>query len=101
MVKLIAMYKAPQDQVAFDSHYADVHTPLVRKIPGLRKLEVAKITGAPIGEPQHYLIAEMYFDDQNSMQKSLSSPEGKATARDLASFAGSIVTMFFAEVTES
>ncbi len=101
MVKLIAMYKAPQDQRAFDAHYADIHTPLVKKIPGLRKLEVAKITGAPIGEPQHYLIAEMYFDDQDAMQKSLSSPEGKATARDLASFAGNLVTMFYAEVAAS
>jgi uncharacterized protein (TIGR02118 family) len=101
MVKLIAMYKTPHDQRAFDSHYAEVHTPLVRKIPGLRRLEVAKITGAPIGEAEHYLIAEMYFDDQDSMQKSLSSPEGKATARDLVSFAGSIVTMFYGEVTVS
>ncbi len=99
MVKLIALYKMPPDQGTFDAHYADVHTPLVRKIPGLRKLEVAKITGAPIGEALHYLIAEMYFDDQDSMQKSLSSPEGKATARDLATFAGNIVTMFYAEVT--
>ncbi|HEY6952401.1 MAG TPA: EthD family reductase [Bacteroidota bacterium] len=100
MIKLIAMYKTPKDQAAFDSHYEHVHTPLVRKIPGLRKLEVARITGAPIGEAQHYLIAEMYFDDQESMQKSLGSPEGKATARDLAGFAGSIVTMFYAEVKE-
>jgi uncharacterized protein (TIGR02118 family) len=101
MVKLIALYKMPQDQRAFDSHYADVHTPLVRKIPGLRRVEVARITGAPIGEAQHYLIAEMYFDDQDSMQRSLSSPEGKATARDLVTFAGNIVTMFYAEVTAS
>lgn len=98
MIKLIALYKTPSDQAAFDSHYSNVHTPLVKKIPGLRKLEVARITGAPIGEAQHYLIAEMYFDDQDSMQRSLASPEGKATARDLASFAGSIVTMFYAEV---
>jgi uncharacterized protein (TIGR02118 family) len=98
MIKLIALYKTPSDQATFDSHYSNVHTPLVKKIPGLRKLEVARITGAPIGEAQHYLIAEMYFDDQDSMQRSLASPEGKATARDLASFAGSIVTMFYAEV---
>lgn len=101
MVKLIALYKTPKDQQAFDSHYVNVHTPLVKKLPGLRKLEVAKITGAPIGEAQHYLIAEMYFDNQEAMQKSLSTQEGKATARDLASFAGGIVTMFYAEVTES
>jgi uncharacterized protein (TIGR02118 family) len=101
MIKLIALYKTPSDLAAFDSHYEKVHTPLVKKIPGLRKLEVARITGAPIGEAKHYLIAEMYFDDQDSMQRSLSSAEGKATARDLASFAGAIVTMFFAEVKES
>jgi len=101
MVKLIALYKAPADPAAFDLHYSTVHTPLVKKIPGLRRLEVARITGAPIGEAQHYLIAEMYFDDQDSMQHSLASPEGKATARDLASFAGSIVTMFYAEIKES
>lgn len=100
MIKLIALYKTPNDQAAFDSHYENVHTPFVKKIPGLRKLEVARITGAPIGEAQHCLIAEMYFDDQESMQKSLASPEGKATARDLASFAGNTVTMFYAEVKE-
>ncbi len=101
MVKLIALYKMPEDPQAFDAHYTQVHTPLVRKIPGLRKLEVARITGAPIGEPQHYLMAEMYFDNQDAMQKSLASSEGKATARDLMGFAGSIVTMFFAEISES
>jgi uncharacterized protein (TIGR02118 family) len=100
MIKLIALYKTPNDTAAFDAHYEHVHTPLVKKIPGLRKLEVARITGAPIGEPQHYLIAEMYFDNQDSMQRSLATPEGKATARDLVSFAGSIVTMFYAEIKE-
>ncbi len=101
MIKLIALYKTPDDTKAFDAHYSDIHTPLVKKIPGLRKLEVANVTGAPIGDTQYYLMAEMYFDDQDSMQRSLSTPEGKATARDLASFAGSIVTMFYAEVNES
>lgn len=100
MVKLVALYKTPADAAAFDSHYWNVHTPLVKKIPGLRKLEVANVTGAPMGETQYYLVAEMYFDDQDSMQRSFASPEGKATARDLASFAGTIVTMFNAEVKE-
>ncbi len=101
MIKLIALYKTPNDTKAFDAHYSEVHTPLVRKIPGLRKLEIARVTGAPIGDAQYYLMAEMYFDDEDSMQRSLATPEGKATARDLASFAGSIVTMFSADVNES
>ena len=101
MVKLIALYKTPDNIEEFDKHYADTHTPLVRKWPGLRKLEVANIYGAPIGEPKHYLMAEMYFDNQDAMQKALASPEGKAAARDVMEFAGSLVSMYFAEVKES
>lgn len=104
MVKLIALYKAPDNPAEFDQHFSEVHTPLVKKMPGLRKLEAAKITGAlPTGrdEARHYLIAEMYFDSQDSLNASMASPEGKAAARDLMSFAGNIVTMFFAEVSSS
>ena len=100
MVKLIALYKMPEDKAFFDQHYAEVHTPLVRKMPGLRRLEIARITGAPIGEPKHYLLAEMYFDDQDAMTAAIASPEGKATARDLMSFAGNSVSMMYAEVNE-
>jgi len=98
MVKLIALYKTPDNIPDFDRHYTDIHTPLVKKWPGLRKLEVANVYGAPIGEPKHHLIAEMYFDDQESMQKALASPEGKAAARDVMQFASNLVSMFFAEV---
>ncbi len=100
MVKLIALYKTPDDVEAFDKHYNEIHTPLVKKMPGLRKLEAARITGAPIGEPKHYLIAEMYFDSMNTLNAAMASPEGKASARDLMSFAANIVTMFYAEVKE-
>lgn len=100
MVKLIALYKKPEDIKAFEEHYFGIHTPLVKKWPGLRKLEVAGITGAPIGEPKQYLMAEMYFDNAEAMQRALASPEGKAAARDVMEFAGSLVTMLFAEVKE-
>lgn len=100
MVKLVALYKPAEDPAAFDQHYNDIHTPLVRKMPGLRKLEVSRITGAPIGEPKHYLMAEMYFDNQDAMTAALASPEGKATARDLMSFASTLVTMMYAEVND-
>jgi uncharacterized protein (TIGR02118 family) len=101
MFKLVALYRTPEDTAAFDAHYFDVHAPIVRRWPGLRKLEVSKITGAPIGEPKHYLMAEMYFDDETAMQNALRSPDGKAAARDVMEFAGSLVSMFFAEVKEA
>ena len=100
MVKLIALYRKPEDTAAFDKHYDEIHTPLVKKMPGLRKLEITRIAGSPIGEAKFYLMAEMYFDSMDAINAANASPEGKATARDLMSFAAPLVTLFFGEVKE-
>lgn len=99
MVKLIALYKKPADVAAFDKHYNEVHTPLARKMPGLRKIEVARCYGSPGGEPKFYLVAEMYFDNKDALMAALSSPEGKAAGKDVMSFAGDLIHMMFAEVS--
>ena len=98
MIKLIALYRKPSDTAEFDGHYENIHTPLVQKYPGLRKLEITRITGAPIGEAKFYLMAEMYFDDKDAMDKALASPEGKAVTRDIMSFAADVITVFHGEV---
>ncbi|HTK83042.1 MAG TPA: EthD family reductase [Bacteroidota bacterium] len=100
MVKLIALYRKPADAAAFDSHYYDVHIPLIRKTPGLRKLEVTTITGAPIGETKYHIMAEMYYDSLDAMNAANASPEGRAAGKDLMSFAADVVTLFFGEVKE-
>ena len=101
MTKLIALYRKPSDVAEFDSHNNSVHTPLVRKYPALRKLEITRITGAPIGETKYHILCEMYFDSKDAMDTALSSPEGKAVARDLMSFAADLVTVFIGEVSSS
>jgi uncharacterized protein (TIGR02118 family) len=98
MVKLVALYRKPDDTKSFDEHYNEIHTPLVMKMPGLRKLEITRITGAPLGETKFYLMAEMYFDTVDAMNSANASPEGKAVARDVMSFASNLVTFFFGEV---
>ena len=98
MIKLVALYKKPAEPAEFNAHYTTVHTPLVLKYPGLRKFEVTRITGAPLGDPRYYLMAEMYFDSKDAMDAALASAEGKAVARDLMSFAADIVTVFHGEV---
>ncbi|WP_400162521.1 EthD family reductase [Brevibacillus sp. TJ4] len=98
MVKLIAVYRKPEDVEAFDKHYFEVHAPLAAKMPGLVKMEVSKVFGAPGGESDLHLIAEMYFESKEAMMEALSSPEGRASGKDLRSFAGQIVSMHFAEV---
>jgi uncharacterized protein (TIGR02118 family) len=93
MVKLIALYAEPDDVANFDRHYIENHAPLVRKMPGLRKLEVSRIAGSPMGEPRYHLIAEMYFDDMDALNAAMKSPEGKAAGKDLMGFAGKVVHM--------
>ncbi|WP_301170078.1 EthD family reductase [Brevibacillus nitrificans] len=98
MVKLVAVYRKPEDVEAFDKHYYEVHAPLAKKMPGLIKMEVNKIYGTPMGESDLHLIANMYFESKEALLEALSSPEGRAAGKDLRGFAGSVVTMHFAEV---
>ena len=100
MVKLIALYTKPTDHVKFDEHFDKVHIPLVRQVPGLRKLEVTRITGAPIGESKYHVMAELYFDTRDAMDRAVGTREGKAVLRDLMSFAATLVTAFHGEITD-
>jgi len=97
MIKLIALYRNPSDPAEFDAHFFEVHIPLVRKFPGLRRVEVTRVTGAPIGEAKYHLMAEMYFDTGDAMDAALASPEGKAVTRDIMSFAADVITVFHGE----
>jgi len=98
MVKLIALFKKPEDVEGFEKYYSEIHIPLVKKLPGLRSIEVSRITGAPIGETASYLLTEMYFDSRGVLDESLASPAGRAAARDLISFAAKNVTLMYADV---
>lgn len=101
MMKLIALYKQPEDTQSFDRHYNDVHTPLVKNMPGLEKLEITRMIGTPMGTvSEYYLMAEMYFASQEILQSSMASPEGRAAAKDIMSFAGKLVSMTIGEVVE-
>ena len=98
MVKLVALYKKPADVAAFEKHYREIHTPLAKKMPGLKRLEVSHFTGSPGGEPKFYMMAEMYFETREAMTAALASPEGKAAGKDVMSFAGDVIHMMFADV---
>ncbi len=100
MAKIIAVYRTPRNPSEFDSYYTRVHTPLVKKMPGLRRLEVTKITGTPGGASDLYQIAELYFNDAVARETALASSEGKAVVADLPKFAEGIVSIYFGEHRE-
>ncbi|HEX2009615.1 MAG TPA: EthD family reductase [Roseateles sp.] len=88
MAKLIALYNKPADATAFDAHYFDRHVPLAKTIPGLRRYEVsAGAVMTPQGEAPLHLVALLEFDSVPAIQAAMASPEGIATAADLANFA--------------
>ena len=93
MVKLIALYKKPADVEAFEQHYAQIHIPLVEKIPGIRKTEWTRFLASPQGEAPYYMMYEMYFDSMDSYKTAMKSEENKAAGKDLMSFAREIVTL--------
>ena len=37
MARMVVIYRTPKDPAAFDAHYFEVHVPLAKKLPGLRK----------------------------------------------------------------
>jgi len=41
MARMVVIYRTPQNVEAFDRHYFQIHVPLAKKIPGLRKYEVS------------------------------------------------------------
>ena len=98
MVKFIALYKKPEDPAAFDKRYFEQHLPLANKIPGLKKVEISRVVGSPMGDSEYYLMAELYFDNMDALKAGMSSPEGKASGKDVMEFAKGIVTFMFAEV---
>ncbi len=97
MIKLIALYKTPEDIEAFEQHYTQVHMPLIAKVPYMSSFSSAKAFGAPHGEPSYYRIAEMVFPDRASFDKAMASDENRASGKDLMSFARDIVTILFVE----
>jgi uncharacterized protein (TIGR02118 family) len=99
MVKLTVLYGHPKDAAAFEMYYAETHMPIAQKMKGVSRIELSKVIGAPDGsKPSYYRTAELYFESVDHLQSVMGSPEGKATADDLANFATGGVTLMISEV---
>jgi uncharacterized protein (TIGR02118 family) len=99
MVKAVVLYGSPEDPDAFERYYADTHTALAQRIPGLERFEAARGFATPDGSAVPYQrIAELTFEDMNALQAGLGSEEGQAAVNDIPNFATGGVTIFFAEI---
>jgi len=95
MVKFVALYKQPADVEAFENAYRNEHLPLINKVKGLDNVEITHFTGGPRGDAEYYMMAELYFKDQETMMTAMGSPEMAEAGKNLMSFAKGIVSMSF------
>jgi uncharacterized protein (TIGR02118 family) len=88
MARMVVIYKTPKDVVAFDRHYFDIHVPIAKKLPGLRKYEVSQgPVVTPAGTTDFHLVATLHFDDLAAIRTAFASPAGREAAADRQKFA--------------
>jgi uncharacterized protein (TIGR02118 family) len=97
VVRFLVVYERPSDPEKFDLHYRRVHIPLAKKLAGLRRYTISRSAAAVRGGEPFYLVAELDWDDMDALRAAFASPEGRATARDVAELApdGRVRSMIF------
>jgi uncharacterized protein (TIGR02118 family) len=72
----------------FKRHLREVHGPLARKLPGLRKyMQNYPAEDVQRKAPPWDAIVELYWDDRDTMEAAWKSPQGAASDADLPLFA--------------
>jgi uncharacterized protein (TIGR02118 family) len=85
--------------VEFAKYWLDVHAPLARKMPRLRKYVVNIVKPPPNREPEYDGVVELWFDNKDDMKNAFASPEGQATQKDSERFASLMTTLYTDEHT--
>ena len=102
MARFLVLWGTPEDTDYFERHYREIHVPLVKKLPGVRRYTFSRNARPVRGDP-YYRVAELDFDDVTALQQAFASPEGHAAASDvttMASTAGAQVRSMIYELED-
>ncbi len=83
----------------FAKYWLDVHAPLAKKMPGVRKYIVNVVRPPPNRKPDYHGVVELWFDDRESMKRAFASPEGQATQKDTEIFTSKAIALYIDEYT--
>jgi uncharacterized protein (TIGR02118 family) len=105
MIKSVGLLtrKAEISHEQFVKHWLEIHGPLAHAVPGVRRyvqnhiLEVRHRADIPTTEVEIDGIAELWFDDRESMARANASPEAKRLHDDGALFIGRIKSFVIEE----
>ena len=96
MVKLLILFRR-SDALDFEERY-NRNLALLEGMPGIVRREASLVTGAPEGIPPFYRILELYFEDQEALEKALLSPQGQVAGLDLMDYARHDAIVLYADV---
>ncbi|MCH8799494.1 MAG: EthD family reductase [Chloroflexi bacterium] len=97
MQNVLMLFGHPAEPAAFDSHFKDNFSPLLRAIPNVRKIEINQVAGAAHGDSPYYLIVSLQFDSDDALQDGLNSEAGQAMASGMDDFVTGGVSVLFAQ----
>jgi uncharacterized protein (TIGR02118 family) len=99
MFKLITLLtkKQAMSDDEFAEYLLEVHAALAKKMPGVRRYILNIVQRPPNKEPEYHAVAELWFDDRESMKKAFASPDGELTEKDTKEFASKTTTLFIEE----
>jgi uncharacterized protein (TIGR02118 family) len=95
--------KADMTHEQFVRHWRDIHAPLAHAVPGLLRYVQSHIVGErerpdiPTTMVEVDGIAELWYEDRETMARAMASPEAKALHADGALFIGRIKTFIIDE----
>ena len=86
---MVVIYRRPELTPAeFRRHLEEVHGPLVKNLPGIRKyIQNYVCSDAKRKAPGWDAIVEVYFDSWDAMEAAWATPQGAASDADLPAFA--------------
>ncbi|MEV6825200.1 EthD family reductase [Amycolatopsis sp. NPDC051102] len=85
-VRFVVLYATPSDIEAFERHYNDVHIPLAKQLPGLRRYTRSHEPAPLRGEPC-YLVVMLDWDNMAALEAAFSSEIGRRTEEDATKLA--------------
>lgn len=90
MIKFVVVVhrRAGMSREDFQRHLREVHGPLAKRLPGVRRyVQNFPVHDAKRKPPAWDAVVELYFDDRKTMEAAWASPEGAASDADLPMFA--------------
>lgn len=90
-MKLVTLYRQPEDPAAFDAAYAE-HLKLVDAVPHTTGYTVTRFNRSLAGETL-YLMFELHFADRDSMKAAMNSLEMAALGQDAQQFSAQTISM--------